>query len=433
MAAQPLVIRIKTQHGEDVDWTVQLGQLSFHEVLEVIAQVLQDNTPAAFEYEDEDGDRITVRSDDEMEAMINYYLSLLAECEARRVMAPPLNIYPQVKPGGRKNIHNLTVNTRPAGAVPKGADSGISLGYGRHDAELREILASGRIVETDILHLEVLGRGHSGQVYKAKHVPTNNVMAVKVIPLDITPEAQKEILSELQILYKCDSPFIIGFYGAFFTENRISICTEFMDGGSLEMYRCIPESILGRMTVSIVKGLNYLWNLKIMHRDVKPSNILVNTQGEIKLCDFGVSAQLVSSITRTYIGTNAYMAPERVLGDEYGVHSEVWSLGVFLLEMATGRFPYPATPRDQELSPIALLQCIVEEHPPRLPSDKFSAPFVDFVNRCLQKRPGDRPKPQDLMQHPFIRIFADGNKQIISEWVCQELQELRLRGTVKGL
>ncbi|KQK84752.1 hypothetical protein AAES_45839 [Amazona aestiva] len=129
-----------------------------------------------------------------------------------------------------------------------------------------------------------------------------------VIPLDITLELQKQIMSELEILYKCDSSYIIGFYGAFFVENRISLCTEFMDGGSLDVYRKIPEHVLGRIAVAVVKGLTYLWSLKILHRDVKPSNMLVNTRGQVKLCDFGVSTQLVNSIAKTYVGTNAYMA-----------------------------------------------------------------------------------------------------------------------------
>uniref|UniRef100_A0A8C9F189 mitogen-activated protein kinase kinase n=1 Tax=Pavo cristatus TaxID=9049 RepID=A0A8C9F189_PAVCR len=154
-----------------------------------------------------------------------------------------------------------------------------------------------------------------------------------VIPLDITLELQKQIMSELEILYKCDSSYIIGFYGAFFVENRISLCTEFMDGGSLDVYRKIPEHVLGRIAVAVVKGLTYLWSLKILHRDVKPSNMLVNTRGQVKLCDFGVSTQLVNSIAKTYVGTNAYMAPERISGEQYGIHSDVWSLGISFMEV----------------------------------------------------------------------------------------------------
>ena len=108
----------------------------------------------------------------------------------------------------------------------------------------------------------------------------------------------------------------------------------------MDKYGVIPEPILGQVAVSIVKGLQYLWTLKVMHRDLKPSNILVNTQGRVKLCDFGVSVQLIDSIAKTYIGTSAYMAPERLMGDTYRMRAEVWSLGVLLFELVSGRFPY---------------------------------------------------------------------------------------------
>ncbi|XP_010285271.1 PREDICTED: dual specificity mitogen-activated protein kinase kinase 5, partial [Phaethon lepturus] len=219
-------------------------------------------------------------------------------------------------------------------------------------------------------------------VYPAYHVPSGKILAVKVIPLDITLELQKQIMSELEILYKCDSSYIIGFYGAFFVENRISLCTEFMDGGSLDVYRKIPEHVLGRIAVAVVKGLTYLWSLKILHRDVKPSNMLVNTRGQVKLCDFGVSTQLVNSIAKTYVGTNAYMAPERISGEQYGIHSDVWSLGISFMELALGRFPYPQIQKNQgSLMPLQLLQCIVDEESPVLPAGEFSEPFVHFITQ----------------------------------------------------
>ncbi|XP_064871754.1 dual specificity mitogen-activated protein kinase kinase 5-like [Oncorhynchus nerka] len=204
----------------------------------------------------------------------------------------------------------------------------------KSSAELKKILTNGQINGQDIQYQEQLGHGNGGTVYKAYHLLGNRVLAVKVIPLDITVELQKQIMSELEILYKCDSSYIITFYSAFFVENRISICTEYMDGGSLDVYRRIPEHVLGRISVAVVKGLTYLWSLKILHRDVKPSNMLVNTRGQVKLCDFGVSTQLVNSIAKTYVGTNAYMAPERISGEQYGIHSDVWSVGISFMESA---------------------------------------------------------------------------------------------------
>ena len=151
----------------------------------------------------------------------------------------------------------------------------------------------------------------------------------------------------------------------------------------------------------------------------------------MKLCDFGVSIQLVNSIAKTYVGTNAYMAPERILGDEYGIHSDVWSLGLSLVEMATGVFPYPATTNDTEspppprepISPFELLQCIVNESPPRLSADVFADALRHFVEICLVKNPKSRPTPEQLTRHLFILQNDTSNQKIIiSEFVCAFLR-----------
>ncbi|XP_027270596.1 dual specificity mitogen-activated protein kinase kinase 5 isoform X4 [Cricetulus griseus] len=411
MENQVLVIRIKIPNSGAVDWTVHSGpQLLFRDVLDVIGQVLPEATTTAFEYEDEDGDRITVRSDEEMKAMLSYYYSTVMEQQVNGQLIEPLQIFPRAcKPPGERNIHGLKVNTRAGPSQhtsPVVSDSLPSNSLKKSSAELRKILANGQMNEQDIRYRDTLGHGNGGTVYKAYHVPSGKILAVKVILLDITLELQKQIMSELEILYKCDSSYIIGFYGAFFVENRISICTEFMDGGSLDVYRKIPEHVLGRIAVAVVKGLTYLWSLKILHRDVKPSNMLVNTGGQVKLCDFGVSTQLVNSIAKTYVGTNAYMAPERISGEQYGIHSDVWSLGISFMELALGRFPYP-------------------QDSPVLPLGEFSEPFVHFITQCMRKQPKERPAPEELMGHPFIVQFNDGNSTVVSMWVCRALEERR--------
>ncbi|XP_008014318.1 dual specificity mitogen-activated protein kinase kinase 5 isoform X1 [Chlorocebus sabaeus] len=410
MENQVLVIRIKIPNSGAVDWTVHSGpQLLFRDVLDVIGQVLPEATTTAFEYEDEDGDRITVRSDEEMKAMLSYYYSTVMEQQVNGQLIEPLQIFPRAcKPPGERNIHGLKVNTRAGPSQhssPAVSDSLPSNSLKKSSAELKKILANGQMNEQDIRYRDTLGHGNGGTVYKAYHVPSGKILAVKVILLDITLELQKQIMSELEILYKCDSSYIIGFYGAFFVENRISICTEFMDGGSLDVYRKMPEHVLGRIAVAVVKGLTYLWSLKILHRDVKPSNMLVNTRGQVKLCDFGVSTQLVNSIAKTYVGTNAYMAPERISGEQYGIHSDVWSLGISFMEvriqgskLALGRFPYPQIQKNQgSLMPLQLLQCIVDEDSPVLPVGEFSEPFVHFITQCMRKQPKERPAPEELM------------------------------------
>jgi len=138
-------------------------------------------------------------------------------------------------------------------------------------------------------------------------------MARKLIHLEVKPAIKKQILRELKVLHECNFPHIVGFYGAFYSDGEISICMEYMDGGSLDLILKragrIPESILGRITLAVLKGLSYLRdNHAIIHRDVKPSNILVNSSGEIKICDFGVSGQLIDSMANSFVGTRSYMS-----------------------------------------------------------------------------------------------------------------------------
>ncbi|XP_061671397.1 dual specificity mitogen-activated protein kinase kinase 5 isoform X1 [Syngnathoides biaculeatus] len=409
MDSAGIVIRIKTPLG-DMDSSVDCPSLlNFSDLLVAIRDVMPEATVTAFEYEDEVGDRITVRSDEELKAMLSYYCSTMNEQRMNGQLPEPLQIFPRAgKTPGIRNIHGLKVNTRPNPAIdsPGVNDTMANNSLKKSSAELKRILTTGQINSQDIQYQEQLGQGNGGTVYKAYHLLGKRVLAVKVIPLDITVELQKQIMSELEILYKCDSPYIITFFSAFFVENRISICTEFMDGGSLDVYKRIPEHVLGRIAVAVVKGLTYLWSLKILHRDVKPSNMLVNTRGQVKLCDFGVSTQLVNSIAKTYVGTNAYMAPERISGEQYGIHADVWSVGISFMELALGMFPYP-------------------QDPPVLPAEQFSETFVHFITQCMKRQPKERPAPNNLMDHSFIVQYNDGNAEVVSMWVCRCLEARR--------
>lgn len=165
--------------------------------------------------------------------------------------------------------------------------------------------------------------------------------------------------------------------------------------------------VLGRITVAVLSGLIYLYEThRIMHRDIKPSNVLVNSKGAIKLCDFGVSGELVNSIADTFVGTSTYMAPERIQGAKYTVKSDVWSLGLMVMELAIGRFPFDAseTAGDREPSMggiLDLLQQIVHEPPPRLPkSSAFPVILDEMIQACLSRDAESRPTPRQL----FVRL-----------------------------
>ncbi|XP_075218147.1 mitogen-activated protein kinase kinase 1 isoform X3 [Lycorma delicatula] len=298
----------------------------------------------------------------------------------------------------------------------------------------------GELSDDDFEKLGELGAGNGGVVMKVKHRSSGLIMARKLIHLEVKPAIKKQIIRELKVLHECNFAHIVGFYGAFYSDGEISICMEYMDGGSLDLILKkagrIPESILGTITSAVLKGLNYLRDKHaIMHRDVKPSNILVNSGGEIKICDFGVSGQLIDSMANSFVGTRSYMSPERLQGTHYSVQSDIWSLGLSLVEMAIGMYPIPP-PDAKTLAAIfgpngngngprpmaifELLDYIVNEPPPKLPSGIFSDEFKEFVDRCLKKNPNERADLKTLMNHEWIRR-AESEDVDIAGWVCRTM------------
>ncbi|XP_076242821.1 mitogen-activated protein kinase kinase 1 [Calliopsis andreniformis] len=321
----------------------------------------------------------------------------------------------------------------------------------------------GELCDEDFEKLGELGAGNGGVVMKVRHKKYGLIMARKLIHLEVKPAIKKQIIRELKVLHECNFAHIVGFYGAFYSDGEISICMEYMDGGSLDLILKkagrIPEPILSTITSAVLKGLSYLRDKHaIMHRDVKPSNILVNSAGEIKICDFGVSGQLIDSMANSFVGTRSYMSPERLQGTHYSVQSDIWSLGLSLVEMAIGMYPIPppdektlatifstppgqppadsattnntSTPTTQSpghsassprpMAIFELLDYIVNEPPPKLPAGIFSDAFTDFVDRCLKKNPAERADLKTLMNHEWIKK-AESENVDIAGWVCRTM------------
>lgn len=264
--------------------------------------------------------------------------------------------------------------------------------------------------EEDFQKICDLGSGNGGVVSKVLHVPTKTLMAKKIVKLETRPAIRKQIMRELHIMHDCDSDNIVSYYGGYATESSVIMCMEYMDCGSLDRISKkvgpISEQIIGKITEAVLNGLVYLYNEhRIIHRDVKPSNVLVNSKGEIKLCDFGVSGELINSIADTFVGTSTYMSPERIQGAPYSVKSDVWSLGITVLELAIGRAPFDTNEKlngGNFVGILDVLQRIVNEDPPQLPEDQdFSSNFRKFVTKCLFKEE-QRPSPQELLNDAFF-------------------------------
>ncbi|XP_073317669.1 mitogen-activated protein kinase kinase SIPKK-like isoform X2 [Primulina huaijiensis] len=235
-----------------------------------------------------------------------------------------------------------------------------------------------------------------------------------VIQMNIEESARKRIAQELKINQSSQCPYVVVCYQSFYDNGAISIILEYMDGGSLADFLTkvnkIPEPYLAAICKQVLKGLWYLHHEKhIIHRDMKPSNLLVNHRGEVKITDFGVSAILASTsgLANTFVGTYNYMSPERILGGRYGYSSDIWSLGLVLLECATGSFPYSPPPPGGWINVYELMETIVGQPEPRAPSDLFSPEFCSFISSCVYKDPKNRLSANELMAHPFISKFDD--------------------------
>ncbi|KAG5189148.1 mitogen-activated protein kinase [Tribonema minus] len=258
------------------------------------------------------------------------------------------------------------------------------------------------VVYEDLEKGEIIGRGCSSFVCHAIHAGTNTPLALKVINM-FDKGKRDQLIREINALYnaRCDS--LIKFYGAFYREGAITIALEYMDGGSLQnvlhQVGLMPEWALANITYQILWGLAYMQHERRVHRDVKPSNLLINSLGQVKVTDFGVSAELQNSMAMcgTFVGTFKYMSPERMRSERYSYDSDIWSLGLVILECATGQYPYA-----QDASAIAMVQTILDNDAPRADKTKFSAEFCQFIECCLQKDHDKRLKAEVLLGAPWM-------------------------------
>ncbi|KAF2309139.1 hypothetical protein GH714_000785 [Hevea brasiliensis] len=238
-----------------------------------------------------------------------------------------------------------------------------------------------------------------------KFMPLKLSMATPMTPV------RRQVIREMEILRRTDSPYIVHCHGIYEKPSGdIGILMEHMDLGTLDTLLqkqgTFSEAKLAHVARQVLNGLNYLHSHKIIHRDIKPSNLLVKNGMEVKIADFGVSKIMHRTLDacNSYVGTCAYMSPERFDPDTYGGNyngyaADIWSLGLTLLELYLGHFPYLKPGQRPDWATLMCAICFGD--PPNLPEDA-SEEFRSFLECCLQKESSKRWTAAQLLSHPFV-------------------------------
>ncbi|KAL6543979.1 hypothetical protein OROGR_010476 [Orobanche gracilis] len=275
--------------------------------------------------------------------------------------------------------------------------------------------------------LEEVGYGASATVYRAIYLPSNEVVAVKSLDLDRCNSNLDDIRREAQTMSLIDHPNVIKAFCSFVVDRNLWVVMPFMaEGSCLHLMKIaylegFEESAIGSILKETLKALEYLHQHGHIHRDVKAGNILMDSDGEVKLADFGVSACMFDRGDRqrsrnTFVGTPCWMAPEVLQpGTGYDFKADIWSFGITALELAHGHAPFSKYP------PMKVLLMTIQNAPPGLDYDRdkrFSKSFKEMVSMCLVKDQTKRPTAEKLLKHSFFknvkppelsvkRLFAD--------------------------
>eukprot|EP00735_Rhodelphis_limneticus_P009915 TRINITY_DN2890_c7_g1::TRINITY_DN2890_c7_g1_i1::g.5841::m.5841 TRINITY_DN2890_c7_g1::TRINITY_DN2890_c7_g1_i1::g.5841 ORF type:complete len:567 (+),score=55.79,sp/Q55GV3/PAKC_DICDI/46.72/6e-102,Pkinase/PF00069.20/6e-65,Pkinase_Tyr/PF07714.12/6.3e-46,PBD/PF00786.23/3.5e-05,PBD/PF00786.23/1.4e-12,Kinase-like/PF14531.1/0.0039,DUF1341/PF07071.6/0.12,ABC1/PF03109.11/0.27 TRINITY_DN2890_c7_g1_i1:32-1732(+) len=272
-------------------------------------------------------------------------------------------------------------------------------------------------------NMKKIGEGASGCVYVAE-LEDGTKVAVKTTKMDKTTNLNA-ITNEIAMMKTSQHKNVIQYYNSYVTGGELWLAMEFMPCGALadmlmKIRRGIPEPLIAYICRETLDGLAYLHSKNRIHRDIKSDNLLLSGEGDVKLADFGFTAELSSphSQRTTMVGTPYWMAPEIIVGWEYGTKVDIWSLGIMAIEMIDGLPPY------MNEQPVRALFLIVTYGPPRAKNiDACSSELKDFLSKCLVMDAAVRWSANDLLQHPFLKRACSKNE--VALYVNNHIRNLR--------
>eukprot|EP01119_Soliformovum_irregulare_P007137 TRINITY_DN19535_c0_g1_i1.p1 TRINITY_DN19535_c0_g1~~TRINITY_DN19535_c0_g1_i1.p1 ORF type:complete len:362 (-),score=109.35 TRINITY_DN19535_c0_g1_i1:81-1166(-) len=267
--------------------------------------------------------------------------------------------------------------------------------------------------------VDVIGEGAYGLICTCKNIKQNKIYAIKF--LEIEEEDEEHLQKEIDILKEAgECKNTVKYFGCYIKDSTLMIVMEFCDGGScLDIMnangkKTLEEAAISAICAAMVQGLIFLHSHKILHRDLKAGNVLLTSDGVVKLADFGVSAKLMFTHQKkdTVVGSPYWMAPEVISvqkekAEGYDFKADIWSMAITAIELAEGKPPH------FEIASLRVIFLIPTKDPPVLKDrGKWSTEFHDFLAVCLKKSPKERPSAVDLLQHPFIKRGLQGQDVI---------------------
>lgn len=265
---------------------------------------------------------------------------------------------------------------------------------------------------------DIIGRGNFGVVYKAYSLETRQVVAIKELNLDTVHDEVEDVQREIAMLSELSrtaNTNITRYYGSYLSGTKLCIVMDLCAGGSMRTLikpGPLEDKHLSIILRELLVAISYIHSKGIIHRDIKAANVLITSEGYVRLCDFGVAADTSLNSTKrmTMVGTPYWMAPEVIVeGQSYTNKADIWSLGITMYELATGNPPYS----DHEAMRAMML--IAKSQPPRLEGLRFSALIKDVVAQCLDENPDSRPSADELSKHKYVRAFAKTPATVLHE------------------